>query len=218
MPAKERKKKGCLRIALLVALLLAALGIAAEKNLSQTLLDMSYARAYSIAVETVNGAVKKAVGEGVKYEELIHVTLDGEGRVSMLSADTVRMNRLATQTALIAEADLNSIENQYIHVPLGSALGVRFLAGIGPRIQVKIIPIGAVNAGFGTEFESAGINQTRHKIFLTLRTSVSLIIPTGSQKVEVTSTVLIAENIIVGQVPQSFVDVSDQEDMLNLIP
>ena len=81
-----------------------------------------------------------------------------------------------------------------------------------------MLPIGAVSTYFETEFETAGINQTRHKIFLTLETSVSLIVPADSRMVQVTSTVPIAESIIVGQVPDSFVDVSDEEDMLNLIP
>ena len=88
----------------------------------------------------------------------------------------------------------------------------------GSRIGVQIVPIGAVSTYFETEFETAGINQTRHKIFLTLETSVSLIVPADSRMVQVTSTVPIAASIIVGHVPDSFVDVSDEEDMLNLIP
>lgn len=202
----------------LLLLVMAICGIMIERNLSQTMLDMAYARAYSIAVETVNRAVKKVIEEGVGYEELVISQLDAQGRVTMLRANTMRMNEIATKTALMAEEELNSIENQTVNIPLGAALGVRFLAGFGPRISVQILPIGAVSTSFETQFESAGINQTRHKIFLTLRTTVSLIIPSGSQRVEVNSSIPIAESIIIGQVPESFVDVSDQEDMLNLIP
>ena len=154
----------------------------------------------------------------MSYEDLIVTQMDAQGLVSMLRANTMRMNEIATKTALLAEKELNSIENQYINIPMGAALGIRFLAGYGPRIPVQILPIGAVQTNFDTEFVSAGINQTRHKIFLSLRTTVSLIIPTGSQLVEVNSTVPIAESIIVGEVPDSFVDVSDMEDMLNLVP
>ena len=218
MSAMVRKKRGCWRILLLVGLLVVAVVIAAEQNLSQTMLDMAFARAYSIAVETVNRAVKQVVAGGVSYEDLIVTQMDAQGRVSMLRANTMRMNEIATKTALLAEKELNSIENQYINIPMGAALGIRFLAGYGPRIPVQILPIGAVQTNFDTEFVSAGINQTRHKIFLSLRTTVSLIIPTGSQLVEVNSTVPIAESIIVGEVPDSFVDVSDMEDMLNLVP
>ena len=143
---------------------------------------------------------------------------DAQGRVSMLRANTMRMNELAARTALLAEEELNSAENQFVEIPLGAALGVRFLSGFGPRLEVQILPVGAVHTSFDTEFETAGINQTRHKIFLNLRATVSLIVPTGSQLVEVTSTVPIAESIIVGEVPDSFVDVNNEEDMLDLIP
>lgn len=207
-----------MRWLILLVLLLTAAVIAMEQNLSQTMLDMAFARAYSMAVETINRAVKQAMGQGVTYEELIDAQMDAQGRVSMLRANTMRMNELASQTALLAERELGSAENQVVEIPLGAALGVRFLSGFGPRLEVQILPVGAVHTSFDTEFETAGINQTRHKIFLNLRATVSLIVPTGSQLVEVTSTVPIAESIIVGEVPESFVDVNNEEDMLNLIP
>lgn len=218
MAACARKKSGGMRWLILLVLLLTAAVIAMEQNLSQTMLDMAFARAYSMAVETINRAVKQAMGQGVAYEELIDAQMDAQGRVSMLRANTMRMNELASQTALLAERELGSAENQVVEIPLGAALGVSFLSGFGPRLEVQILPVGAVHTSFDTEFETAGINQTRHKIFLNLRASVSLIVPTGSQLVEVTSTVPIAESIIVGEVPESFVDVNNEEDMLNLIP
>lgn len=215
---KERKKRAWLRWCALVLLVLIAAFLLVEQNLSQTLLDMAYATAHSIALETVNRAAQQVVGEGISYDDLMEVKMDTDGRVSMLRANTMRMNQIATQTAILAQEELNSIENQMVNVPLGAALGIRFLGGFGPRIAVQIVPVGAVSTQFETEFETAGINQTRHKLFLTLETSVSLIVPADSRKVRVTSTVPIAESIIVGQVPDSFVDVNNEEDMLNLLP
>ncbi|MDD5898314.1 MAG: sporulation protein YunB, partial [Clostridia bacterium] len=206
------------RAAALFALLLLAALIALEQNLSQTMLDMAFAEAYSMAVETLNKAVKVVTENGVEYGDLMYASLDDQGRVTMLRADTMRMNELAAQTALRAEEELNSAENQFVRIPLGAALGIKSLSGFGPKMSMQILPVGAVHASFDTEFESAGINQTRHRIFLTLRATVSLIIPTGSQVVEVQSTMPIAESIIVGEVPDSFVDVNDQKDILDLIP
>ena len=206
------------RAAAFFALLLTAGLIALEQNLSQTMLDMAFAEAYSMAVETLNRAVKLVTENGVEYAELVDAKLDAEGRVTMLRADTMRMNELAAKTALMAEDELNSVENQFVRIPLGAALGVKSLSGFGPKMSMQILPVGAVHASFDTEFESAGINQTRHRIFLTLRATVSLIIPTGSQVVEVESKMPIAESIIVGLVPDSFVDVNDQKDILDLAP
>ncbi len=211
-------RSGCLRRMLIILLFLVALIVAVEGNLSQTMLDMAYAQAYSMAVETLNRAVKDVTENGVGYEELIDMRLDGDGHVSLLRANTMRMNEIAARTALKAEDELNSIKNQFVEIPLGAGLGVRFLSGFGPRIRVQILPVGAVHTSFDTQLETAGINQTRHKIFLTLRATVSLIIPTGSQLVEVESKIPIAESIIVGDVPQSFVDLVDQDDMLEFAP
>lgn len=205
-------------MAALFALLMLAGLIALEQNLSQTMLDMAFAEAYSMGVETLNRAVKLVTEKGVEYSDLMDAQLDAQGHVTMLRADTMRMNELAAHTALKAEEELNGIHNQFINIPLGAALGIKSMSGFGPRMAIQILPVGAVHASFDTEFESAGINQTRHRIFLTLRATVSLIIPTGSQLVEVESTMPIAESIIVGQVPDSFVDVNDQKDILDLIP
>lgn len=214
----KREKRSCRRLVVLIILLALAALILLEQNLSQTFLDLSYASAYSMAVETITRAVKKVVENGIDYGELMETKMDGDGRVTMLQANTIRMNELASETALLAEAELNSYGNQFVAVPLGAATGIGFLSGFGPTISVKILPVGAVHTSFQSEFSSAGINQTRHKIFLTLRTTVSLIVPMGTQMVDVSSSIPVAESIIVGQVPESFVDVSDQEDMLNLIP
>lgn len=216
MTARLRKTWG--RTAALTALLLLAGLIALENNLSQTMLDMAFAEAYSMAVETLNRAVKLVTENGVTYGELVSAITDEQGHVTMLRADTMRMNELAAKTALQAEVELNSIKNQFVNIPLGAALGIRSLSGFGPRMSMQILPIGAVHASFDTAFEAAGINQTRHRIFLKLRATVSLIIPTGSQLVEVESTMPIAESIIVGSVPDSFVDVNDQKDILDLVP
>lgn len=212
------KRKSWARSAALCSLLMLSALLLLEQNLSQTMLDLAFAEAYSMAVETLNRAVKLVTENGVEYEELMDAQLDDQGRVTMLRADAMRMNALAAQTALMAEQELNNTENQFVNIPLGAALGIRSLSGFGPRMSMQILPIGAVHASFDTEFESAGINQTRHRIFLKLRATVSLIIPTGSQIVEVESIMPIAESIIVGGVPDSFVDVNDQKDILDLTP
>ena len=98
------------------------------------------------------------------------------------------------------------------------ALGLTLFAGSGPRIPISIVPVGTVQTDFETEFEACGINQTRHKILLTLEATVRLVIPNGVEEVAVSSQMAVAESIIVGLVPDSFVDVNNDSEMLNLIP
>ena len=146
---------------------------------------------------------------------MIAVRTDSAGRVTMLQANAVRMNELATLTAIEAQKRLQSADAQSVSIPLGAALGIPFLSVLGPQIPVRIVPVSAVSAAFSTEFESAGINQTRHKIYLSLHTTVRLVIPSGARQVSLGSQVLIAESIIVGQVPDSYVQVPGMGDALN---
>ncbi len=199
----------------LTLLLLTALFLILEKNLEVVILDMAHARAEAMAVEYINEAVRGVMGDQTAYSDLMQVYTDSAGRVTMLQANAVRMNELATVTALQAQARLESADAQSVAIPLGAALGIPFLSAAGPRIQVAIVPVSAVSAAFSTEFESAGINQTRHKIYLSLHTTVRLVIPSGAKTVSLGSEVLIAESIIVGDVPDSYVQVPDMDGALN---
>lgn len=216
---KEKKKPGkfrkILRIAAIIFLILSAIFLLLEKNLEAVILDLAHARAEAMAVEYIHQAIADVMGQGVVYGDMMQVQTDDGGRVTMLQANAVRMNELATATALRAQEKLESAESQSVEIPLGAALGIPFLSALGPKVPVKIVPVSAVNASFSTEFESAGINQTRHKIFLSLQVSVRLVIPSGAKKVSIAGQALIAEAIIVGQVPQSYVQVPEYDDALN---
>lgn len=214
-PEKKRASWGRkLLILLAVALLLLWF---MQQNLNQVVLSMAYANAQALTVSVLNQAVQEVLATGVSYDDMMIVQKDDAGRVSLLQANTTLMIP-GLETALHAQAALSSLENQFVSIPLGAALGVTILAGSGPRIRVQILPVGAVSALFSTEFQSAGINQTRHKILLTLEATVRLVIPNGVEEVAVSSQMAVAESIIVGLVPDSFVDVNNDSEMLNLIP
>ena len=88
----------------------------------------------------------------------------------------------------------------------------------GPRIPVGVVPVGAITTKFVTRFESAGINQTRHEISIETSTQMRIVIPIGAATVSVTTIVPVAEAIIVGDVPSSYVNVPDVGSMLKLFP
>ena len=186
-----------------------------EKSLTQVILNTAYAKAYAIAVETMNEAVRESLQSGAAYEDLITVRTDGAGRITMLAANTARMNELAVSVALRAQSALETRDSASIAVPLGAALKAPFFSSLGPRVPVRLSPVGSVSAAFATEFEAAGINQTRHKIWLEMRAVVRLVLPTGAKAVDVQTQILIAESIIVGDVPDSFINIPDPDSALN---
>lgn len=218
MTACPGKKPALLRRLTLCALLLCLVLMLLERNLTRVVLTLASAKAEVLAVQALNQAAEALIADGISYDSLVHVTLGEDGSVRLLQANTAGMNSLASRASLTAQAKLEALQDQTVSVPLGSALGVTLLAGTGPRIQVHMLPVGAVVTAYETEFTSAGINQTRHRMLLTMRAQVRLVLPTGASGVEAVTQVAVAESIIVGQVPDSFVNVGDDTDLLNLVP
>ena len=215
--ARARRRRRLRRLTLLM-LVLAAAFLLIDRNFRPLVFSLAEARSAAMATRALNGALTEALEDGVEYDDLMNVRMDDSGQVSLLSANTMRMNALADRAGDAALRKLETVSTQKVYVPLGAALGLTLFAGSGPRIPISIVPVGTVQTDFETEFEACGINQTRHKILLTLEATVRLVIPNGVEEVAVSSQMAVAESIIVGLVPDSFVDVNNDSEMLNLIP
>lgn len=218
-------RRGKLRRRVVMACVLAVVGLIAagiilvEQNLTKVVLSMAQAQARAMAVQVLNQSAAELLATGnVSYDSLMDVTTDGSGQVRLIQANTPEMNRLASRASLLAQEKLLEKGEQSVKVPLGSALGLTLFGGAGPKVSVRILPVGSVHAQFHTDFQTAGINQTRHRVTLVLTAQVQLVVPTGAQRVEVSTQVAMAESIIVGEVPQTFTDVGDDMDMLDLVP
>ncbi len=107
---------------------------------------------------------------------------------------------LATREALLSLADIP------FEIPLGEAIDSYLLATYGPKIPVKLIPFGRVNTKLIDSFEEAGINQTRHKIYLQVSAEVQIVVPLISSAVEVITSVPITDAIFVGEVPDTAIN------------
>jgi len=215
---KKRKRHLKKWIAFFLLILVAIGYMFIDEAIRPTILSLSEARLRAIAVKAMNEAVRETVGSGVTYTDLINIQKDDEGNITLVSANAVLMNNLAANTAIAAQDKILNIGEQGIKIPIGTILGGQLLSGRGPSVIVRVEPVGSVTTDFMTEFEDAGINQTRHKIYLILNATVRILIGNAAQTVVISSQVLISETIIIGDVPQSFVEVDNTDDLLNLLP
>lgn len=193
---------GCIIVSLLTTFAIV------EKNLRPTILAISKAQAEQIAVESIQDAVNEKVAKVVEYKDLIFVRTDSRGRVVLMQPNTVKINSLAADTTLEVQKALKKLEGNVFKIPLGQTLGSQLLASYGPKIKVTIVPIGTVKVIVEDKFEQAGINQTRHRLYLNIFSKVKIVIPLVSDSVEVSSQVPIAETIIVGEVPGTYLNLN----------
>lgn len=215
--ARIRRRRFARRLMLIMILCVIG-GILAERNFRPLVFSLAEARSAQLATQVLTSAVAQALEDGADYEELMNVRMDANGQVALLSANTMRMNQLADKAGKAAQHMLKTMSSEQVSIPLGAALGLTIFAGSGPGIPVSIVPIGSITTNFVTEFEACGINQTRHKVFLTVTARIRIVIPNGAKTTEVTVNMLAAESIIVGAVPESFVGYDLSEAEMNLVP
>lgn len=193
-------------IIVLVLIIVVPFGVV-ESNMKPTILAVAKTYAEQTAVQAIQEAINEKVSESVEYKDLIFIRTDDRGRVVLMQANTIKINSLAADTTLDIQKSLAKLEGQVIPIPLGQVLKSQLLAAYGPKISVTLVPMGTVKVRVVDDFQQAGINQTRHRIFLNVTGKVKIIVPLVSDSVEVAAQVPIAETIIVGEVPQTFLNV-----------
>lgn len=193
-------------IALIIAVIVMAFFFwQAETHLKPTLMAIAEARATLIATQAINNVINNRVSLTIDPKTLLNVTLDERGRVVLIQPNTMEFNRLGADTTIKVQEALKEITEEKIRIPIGQVLGSQFLASMGPKITVTIIPVGTVQVKVIDKFEQAGINQTRHMVYLVATTQVRIVVPLVSQSVRVNTQVPIAEYVIVGEVPNTYV-------------
>lgn len=217
----KRKLFAYTYIVIIFTLLLVIYGfVLVDQRIKPTVLTIAEITAKQVASKAINESINAKITDDIKYQDLYFLRTDNEGNITFMQSNTILMNTLAAEVALEVQRrmqEIGSRDDTIIRIPLGNIFGSQLLAQYGPKIKVKVTTIGRVNVDFYTEFEQSGINQTRHKIYLTVNTQVKTIIPFISKTMPIQSTVPIAETIIVGKVPDNYINVP-KDEFMNVVP
>ena len=188
-----------------------------DNKLRPTITVIAETKAIELANRSINKAVANIVDENIEYEDLIYVKTGDNGNIKMMQANSILMNEIASKVALEIQSEMKKIKTTSTYIPIGTALGSPLLAKYGPTIKVSIEPIGTVTVDFGTDFESSGINQTRHRIYLKSTTQVKVVVPLTTSTKEIKTQIPICETIIVGDVPQNYVNIP-KDGVIDILP
>ncbi|NLP28044.1 MAG: sporulation protein YunB [Clostridia bacterium] len=197
------------RLAVFLIILLVLINISLfvfDRSIMPTLLAVADGEMRSKAAVTINNCIIKEFGEDFNYEEIIKVEKDSEGNIVMLKADTMKLNRIACDVALSSQNELKKIGQVGLELPLSYVAKNNILSGFGPNITVKMQPIGYIETKYVSNFEGAGINQTRHRIFVEVKTKIRIILPSNNNEIEIIHQVPICETIIVGKIPDNAIN------------
>ena len=183
------------------------------RNMDPLVRDMAVAGAKNAAAAAMQKAVAARMTGG-QWSDLVQLVKDGEGQITAAVTDVGRVNELQAALAGDVITALTAPNTADLGVPLGNLLPSPFFSGLGPKVPIRILSVSEVEVKLMSRFTSAGINQTLHRLLLTLSARVRVLIPTGTVTAIVYADVTAAETLIVGRVPDSYMyfEGSDQWD------
>lgn len=154
------------------------------------------------------------------YGNIVELVKDDNGNVTLIKSNVVVINEIASDIAVAIQTDLSKLESEKIAIPVGALSGINFLSGIGPNIEIKVVPAGNIKTDLKSEFLSTGINQTMHRIYLELQCQVKILTPFSRIDETITNQVLLVETVVMGEIPETYynlesLDTNDAIEMIN---
>ena len=171
----------------------------------------------ALTVSTVNAAVTSVLEAEPSFVDMVEYGHDANGDLNSIKINATRVNAVMQRSVQKTQNGLSDMISSGVNILVGSVSGITFLSGKGPNLNVAVIPVVSVDARLRSEFSEIGINQTIHKIYLSLDSTIKIIIPGAGNTIKSSSEVLLVESVIIGKVPDTYLNATTMEDMMDLI-
>ena len=192
----------CLVI-LLTAVLIAFLML--RSRYRDVIRELAQIQVKNTTSDLTNDAIAKQIADGIiQYDRIVYFEKDLDGRITALKTNMSEVNRLKTDILNIINDEILALDTSDIGIPLGSFFLPELLSGKGPTIPVHILSIRNSDATFASNFSQAGINQTLHQLIMEVSVDVAVLVLGQTGSFTITSEVVVAETVIVGDVPNTF--------------
>lgn len=144
--------------------------------------------------------------EALDYSDMVVMEPGPGGGIATITTETVRLNNLKSTVLTQIVSQVENLDTHSLGVPLGALTGMEFFAGAGPDLPVQVLSVASAEGAYRNDFVSAGINQTLHRVMLDITVTAEVLMPGGIVETVVSTPVCVAETIIIGQVPQTYLE------------
>ena len=168
-------------------------------------------KAKSVATMITNEETTKII-EKYNYDTFFTIQKDEKGSIQIINANVLRINQVTSDIAVAIQKALDNNEKNKIYIHSGAITGIRFLSGTGPRIPLKIASVGNIDTDLRSEFISQGVNQTLHRVYLNVKTNVSILSSFKTIESSIENQALIAEHVIIGEIPSNYYNFNGMEN------
>ncbi len=205
----RKKPKKAIWGLLLALLILLGLAFMLDKQLRPAIETIAAYQAKVHATQAINNAVLQELSRAApSYDSLVTLNRDENGNIVAIETNSLAISQIKSNVSNAVLKSLTDLDTDEVSIPIGTLSGVQWFSGMGPSITLKVLPVGVVTCEIQNVFDSSGINQTRHQLMLKVTANISAIIPGYTVTTSTVSSFIIAETILVGQVPEGFLQFS----------
>lgn len=171
--------------------------------------QLATARTQNLMTAVIEQAVTDDLAaRQVSYGDFVTIQRDASGTITALTTDMAHMNLLRAELISAILQSLDQVDASTIEVPLGSLFDLELFWARGPALRARALTVGTVSAEFESELTSAGVNQTLHQIWMDISVPMEVLLPGGAVQVPVSTRLCVAETVIVGQVPDTYLQLA----------
>ena len=201
----RRRIRWLFRIVIVFLILCVVLILAFRSRYREVIRELAETQVKNTTSDLTNDAIARQIADGIiQYDRIVFFEKDLEGRITALKTNMSEVNRLKTDILNIINDEILSLDTSDIGIPIGSLILPELLSGKGPVIPVHILSIRNSDASFSSNFIQAGINQTLHQLVMLVSVDVAILVLGQTGNFTITSEVVVAETVIVGDVPNTF--------------
>lgn len=201
----KRVLRRILCLTAVLALLAVAVLLVLRTKYRKVLTELAQTQVKNVTSDLINDAVDREIAEGtIQYDRLVYFEKDLEGRITALKTNMGEINRLKTETLALINQEILDMDSSALGIPIGSLVLPEVFAGRGFSIPIEILAIRNSDASFSSSFSQAGINQTLQQMKMDVFVDVTVLILGSTESFTVSSQVVVAETVIVGQVPNTY--------------
>ncbi len=220
IPNNRNTNKNTSKVLRITAILVIAISVAVFilKGIQPIIEKNCKSMAKSVATKVSNIKATEVMAK-YEYNDILVISKDKNGNINRVGTNVFTINKIISDIPLYIQEELEREENSNFKIPLGSFLGSKLFSGMGPKVNVKIQMVGDLETDLRSEFTSAGINQTLHRIYLEIKCKVIILTPFETMEEEIINQVLIAEGVIVGDIPRAYYNLEGitKDDAINII-
>ena len=208
--ALRLKKNLAVIMALLVAI--SSLYIFIDYRLKKVAIEFAMSEAKTIILDSANIAALSVLNEmNVSYGNIAVLSRNDEGLVTSVEINSSVVNTFKSKIASEVAKELKKHSNVSFSL---AAFGYFYSAFYIPKISFSVELTTTAMTDFYSRFYSAGINQVLHQILVKINLESSLAMPHYKTALSTSTSLIAAETVIVGVVPDAFTEVINQSDEL----